>query len=180
MKHYLETDRLILRVLSEYEAPLTARFYQNNWLYLAQWEPNVSQEVCTPFYQQQLLRYETQEREQGRHLRYWYSTKENPDQLCGSVCFQNIQYLPQAHCQIGYKQDQNQSGQGYATEAIDAAIKHLMTEGGFQQITAMVEPHNQSSIRLLGRLGFRPDDVFPDYVYLRGSWQTCERWILNR
>ena len=179
MKYYLETDRLILRVLSEKEAPLAARFYHDNWMYLSQWEPNVTYEVTTPFYQQQLLRYESQEREQGNHLRYWYSTKENPDHLCGSVCFQNIQYHPQAHCQIGYKQDQRLCGQGYATEAAQAAVNHLMTEGGFRQITAMVEPHNQSSIRLLTRLGFRPDDVIPDYVHLRGSWQTCERWILT-
>lgn len=179
MKYFLETDRLILRILSEEDAPLTARFYQDNWMYLAQWEPNVTAEVATLPYQQQLLRYETQEREAGRHLRYWYAKKDDPDHLCGSVCFQNIQYTPLCCCQIGYKQDQHQSGRGYATEAAEAAVRHLIQDGGFRQITAMVEPHNQSSLRLLARLGFHPDDVIPSYAYLRGAWQTCERWILT-
>ena len=178
MKHYLETDRLILRILSEENADLTARFYQDNWMYLAQWEPGITPEIGTLYYQQQLLRYETQEREQGKHLRYWYSTKENPTQLLGTVCFQYIQYQPTPNCHIGYKQDQHHSGKGYATEAARAAVDHLIKEGGFRQISAMVEPHNQASTRLLSRLNFRPDDVVPDYVFLRGAWQTCERWVL--
>lgn len=179
MRHFIETDRLILRVLTAESAPLTARFYHENWDYLAQWEPNVTAEFGNPAFQQQLLRYETEEREKGSHLRYWYSLKDQPDLLCGSVCFQDIQYHPLCRCHIGYKQSRQACGQGYATEAAQAAICHLARDGGFQQFSAMVEPHNQASIRLLTRLGFHMDDVVPDYVYLRGGWQTCERWILT-
>lgn len=174
----LETERLILRVLWEDQAPLTARFYAQNREYLALWEPNIGAGFADLSAQRNCLQYEFSQLKQGHFVRYWYAPKEQPDQLYGSVCFQNITRHPFQSCQIGYKQDQQHQGRGYATEAASAAITHLFQDCSIHRIEALVETHNAPSIRLLDRLGFTQEGIARQIVYLRDGWQDCYRYAL--
>lgn len=174
----LESDRLILRVLFEQHAPLTAEFYRRNWAFLAGWEPNMSSQNADLMTQQSSLHYEFEQLKLGRFIRYWYAPKERPDFLYGTVCFQNILPRPFSRCEIGYKQDRNHQGNGYATEAVGTAIRHLFTEGGLHRIEALAECQNLSSLRLLERLGFEREGVCRQSVYLRNGWQDCYRYAL--
>lgn len=45
-------------------------------------------------------------------------------------------------------------GQGYAFEAAEAVLAHARESLGLGRVTAIVQPENQNSLRLLGRLGF--------------------------
>lgn len=174
----LESKRLILRVLFEQHAPLTAEFYRRNWRFLSGWEPNMSRQNADLSTQQSSLHYEFEQLKLGRFLRYWYAPKEQPDFLYGTVCFQSILPHPFSRCEIGYKQDQACQGQGYATEAIHTAVTHLFTVGGIHRVEALAECQNHSSIRLLERLGFEQEGISRQAVYLRDGWQDCFRYSL--
>lgn len=178
MNLMLTTERLILRVLFEEYAPATAAFYQKNREYLSQWEPNVDEHLCELTSQQACLRYEFDRMKQGRFLRYWYSVKEQPDLLIGSVCFRQIKGAPFHSCEIGYKQDADYCGLGFATEAIGASIHHLFTENSIHRMEALIEPHNLPSLHIAEQMGFEREGLARQVVFLRGGWRDCYRYAL--
>jgi RimJ/RimL family protein N-acetyltransferase len=59
---------------------------------------------------------------------------------------------------------QNASGQGFAQEAMEAALAWFATEHGPRRIVCMIAPGNAPSLRLAERLGFAPfrDARLPD------------------
>lgn len=181
MKLTLETERLTLRVLFEDHAPLTTHFYQRNWDFLSCFEPNISARFCDMAFQRNCLHYEFQKLKEGHFIRYWYSPKTEPDTLYGSICFQHITGHPFGSCQIGYKQDREQMGQGFATEAATAAISHLFRDCSLHRVEALVETSNSSSIHLLERIGFEQEGIARESVFLRNEWQDCYRYaIINK
>ncbi len=56
--------------------------------------------------------------------------------------------------EIGYILHPRFWGQGFAAEACRAVISHVFATYDFDAITADVDPRNEASLRLLGRLGF--------------------------
>jgi RimJ/RimL family protein N-acetyltransferase len=56
--------------------------------------------------------------------------------------------------EIGYILRPDAWGQGFATEALTAAIAHIFSAHDLDAITADVDPRNTASLRLLARLGF--------------------------
>lgn len=178
MKLKLESDRLILQVLYEESALPIARFYQRNLEFLSQWEPNISPAFCSTEFIRRGLRYEFDQLRHGHFIRYWYSVKERPDYLCGSVCFQHITGSSFHACQIGYKQDIGCRGRGLATEAAAAAICHLFRDCSIHRVEALIETSNQPSVHLAERLGFEREGLAKKAVYLRESWRDCYSYAL--
>ncbi len=46
-------------------------------------------------------------------------------------------------------------GRGYALEAAEAVMRHAASDHGIERLVAIVSPGNESSTRLLAKLGFR-------------------------
>ena len=178
MMLHLSTDRLDLNVLFPEDAEKVARFYQRNIPFLADKEPNVSQAMTDVRTQEAAMNSEIEKLKNGSFVRYWYSLKENPEILCGTVCFQNITHSAFHTCQIGYKQDIGCMNRGYATEACLCAIRHLFNNESIHRITASVLTDNLPSVRLLKRLGFEYEGAEKSSVIIRGVWKDCYRYAL--
>jgi RimJ/RimL family protein N-acetyltransferase len=58
--------------------------------------------------------------------------------------------------EAGWILRRDQTGQGLAREAMDAALAWFESVHGTQRIVCMIAPGNAPSIRLAGRLGFTP------------------------
>ena len=58
---------------------------------------------------------------------------------------------------IGYALLPEYCGEGYAFEATSAVLAHAREQLGAKRVVAIVSEHNQSSIRLLEKLGFTAD-----------------------
>jgi RimJ/RimL family protein N-acetyltransferase len=56
--------------------------------------------------------------------------------------------------EIGYTFHPRFWGRGYATEAVEALVDDLMDQRGVRRITAITDPDNLASVRVLERLGF--------------------------
>ncbi|MDR6293069.1 aminoglycoside 6'-N-acetyltransferase [Inquilinus ginsengisoli] len=61
-------------------------------------------------------------------------------------------------------------GHGYATEALDALIRHLFVDLGKHRLQASLDPRNRSSAALFERLGFRREAQFRRSVWIKGEW----------
>ena len=96
-----ETDRLMLRLLHEGAAPEVLNFYQKNRAVFEDIEPDRPENFYTLEYQTTLLRCEFQMAVKRNALRFWIFEKENPDQVIGTVSFQNIVRSVYQNCQIG-------------------------------------------------------------------------------
>ena len=58
-------------------------------------------------------------------------------------------------CEIGYALASRHWGEGYATEALRAAIRHGFDALNLNRIEADIDPRNIGSARVLEKLGFR-------------------------
>jgi len=90
--------------------------------------------------------------------------------------------------EIGYTLSPCFQGNGYAGEAVEAALAYLFNELHKYRVTASVDPRNQSSIRLLEKLNFRLEayylESYPDsitytddlcYAMLLKEWLSRQR-----
>ncbi|MET0937403.1 MAG: GNAT family protein [Luteibacter sp.] len=61
-------------------------------------------------------------------------------------------------------------GQGYAREAMAAALTLAFGEWGYRRSVASVDPRNVASIALLRSLGFRQEAHHVESYFFRGEW----------
>jgi RimJ/RimL family protein N-acetyltransferase len=61
--------------------------------------------------------------------------------------------------EIGYGVRSDARGQGYATEALAAVARWLLTEGGIQRAWLSANTDNTASIRVAEKAGFRPEGI---------------------
>ncbi len=74
--------------------------------------------------------------------------------------------------EAGWVLSADHAGKGYAREAMEAVIAWFEQTHGPQRITAMIEPGNEASFALAGRLGFRE--------FRRADMEGCEVVLLER
>jgi ribosomal-protein-alanine N-acetyltransferase len=48
------------------------------------------------------------------------------------------------------------------------------------RLEASIQPANQASPRLVGRLGFRKEGYSPAMLFIDGDWRDHERWAITR
>ncbi len=82
--------------------------------------------------------------------------------------------------EIGFLFSPTVWGQGYAREALTAVIGHAFTTGGRAQIRADVDPRNDRSLRLLGRLGFRESGRAERTFCIGGEWSDSVYLVLTK
>jgi ribosomal-protein-alanine N-acetyltransferase len=71
---------------------------------------------------------------------------------------------------VGYILHPDYWGQGFATEALTAAIAHVFANFPLPALIADVDPRNASSLALLARLGFK------EIQRASRTWQIGEEW----
>lgn len=180
MQMCYETERLQLRLLQDNAAPQVLDFYSRNREAFEKWEPDRPGNFYTASHQAALLRVEFQMAARKTALRFWVFCKEAPNQIIGTVSFQEISRSIYQSCRIGYKFDPSFWHQGYASEALFGAIGIVFQEMGLHRVEALVLPENTASIRLLERLGFRNEGISYGCVYLHGQWCDHLRFSLVR
>ena len=78
----------------------------------------------------------------------------------GDLCFKGLD--PNGMAEIGYGIREDYQGQGYATEAVNAAVIWALQQPGVTRVEAETEPDNKASRRVLEKCGFQPSGVIGD------------------
>ncbi len=76
----------------------------------------------------------------------------------GDLCFKGLEANGMA--EIGYGIHEEYQGQGYATEAVGAAVVWALQQPGVKRVEAETDPANRASQRVLEKCGFLPSGTF--------------------
>jgi RimJ/RimL family protein N-acetyltransferase len=79
---------------------------------------------------------------------------------------------------IGYTLSTDHQGKGYATEAVTAIVRWLLTVKKVHRVAATIDPANLASARVLERTGFRYIGTARSAALVRGNWEDDARFEL--
>lgn len=178
MNNSYETDRLLLKFLKKESADMVLSFYEENKSHFEPWEPKRGSNFYTLPYHRASLIAEQNQIAEGKLLRYWVFTKDNPWEIIGSVCFQNFLHEPYQSCSLGYKFSHKYQHKGYATESIQKCIEIVFEEYHMHRIDAYIMPSNAPSLRLIERLSFTYEGLSRSYAKINGLWEDHKRYAM--
>jgi ribosomal-protein-alanine N-acetyltransferase len=109
----------------------------------------------------------------------WAIARRQDDVLIGSLSLFEI--VP-AHARgmFGYALQSASWGNGFALEAARLGLAHAFTAMGLERVEADIDPANQSSRRLVERLGFREEGLLRQRWKVDGVWSDSAWYGLLR
>lgn len=105
----------------------------------------------------------------SRSLFQWVVADREGDGLIGTVTLFDWN-RDHRRAEIGFMLGRAHWGQGFAQEAVRAALRFGFDAMDLHRVEADVHPENAASLRLLERLGFRREGL------LRERWRVEGRW----
>ena len=162
---HVKTERLLLTELKQddandmftYRSLPEVHKYQN-------WVPKNADEVSQFIRSNQATQYN----QEGS----WYQLairQQEPSVLIGDVGLHFLADSPR-QVEIGITISPTHQGKGYATETINALLKHLFGKLDKHRVIGSVDPRNKASIALLETLGFRKEAHFKQSLWFKGEW----------
>ncbi len=167
----INTQRLSLRVLDPEYAQICAGYALRNRDHHAASAPSRSDEYYQAEYWGQRLINAQKRFEEGTSIEMFLLARENPRRIIGNCSFDGFSFGVFQACYLGYNLDKGEIGNGYMTEALDAAISYVFDLTGIHRIMANYMPSNVRSGNVLKRLGFRVEGYARNYLRLNGAWQ---------
>ena len=169
MKFEIETERLLLKVLTKQHADYVLEFYCRNRDIFEKYEPVIGDDFYTLAHQRKLLDFEYKNIIKGIMVRYWIFEKDNPNRVIGTVSYRNIVRPIYESCTIGYKMDQAFLNRGYCSEAIRATIPVIARDYGVHRFEALILPDNNPSIHMVEKIGFKYEGLLRDKININGK-----------
>ncbi len=166
----IETERGVLRILDESQAPLLHDYINQEKTFLAPWEPlrsegYYSHETC-------MLRVREMRRDfledKGVVLCF---LSPNEDRMLAYTNYSNIIRGVFQACNLGYSLRESEQGKGIMHEALKAGLDYLFKELHIDRIQASYMPRNARSAAVLKKLGFDKEGVARDYLKINGQWE---------
>ncbi len=166
----IETERVVLEILSPEQAVLMQEYYLDNAEHLLKWEPARDDYFFTLENWQKLLHRNIELYNGGKALMFSVLNKERT-QVIGTCNFNNIVQGVFQACYLGYSIGESFQGKGLMFESLNAGIAYIFNEVGLHRVMANYIPGNIRSGALLSRLGFEKEGVAKSYLKIAGQWQ---------
>jgi RimJ/RimL family protein N-acetyltransferase len=170
----LATERLKLRPMGEHDTPAhyavfsdpeVARYWSREpWTEIAQAEESIKAIMAA--------------RADGSEARFGIELLSTGE-LIGNVGLHHF-FEQNRRCEIGYALASRHWGQGYATEALRAAIGYGFEALDLNRIEADIDPRNVGSARVLEKLGFRKEGYMPERWIVFGEFADTVNYGLLR
>jgi len=90
--------------------------------------------------------------------------------LVGQVTAGGITWGSLRGAHIGYWVDRSLAGRGIIPTAVALTCDHLFSLG-LHRIEINIRPENHASLRVVDKLGFRPEGMRPRYLHIDGQWR---------
>ena len=168
----LHTPRLLLQAGHEGLAAALCDYQQRNQAHFAPWDPPMPASFYTEAAQAERLRTGLRAFAEGSALRWWLSPLASPGHIVGTVHLSQIARGAFHSAVLGYGLDGGLQGQGLMHEALQAAIAEAFSlRVNLHRIQAAWRPENLRSGAVLQRLGFEPEGLARQYLFIDGAWR---------
>lgn len=171
MELKFETDRLILKTLSEADAPRLLDYFKRNQGFLEVWEVKRTSDFYTVQQMKALIKDDMVGLEAGHTLRLWIFKKDAPQKVIGSVALSNIIRGAFQSAFIGYRLDAKEINRGYMCEAVKKMVELAFNRLGLHRIEANIIPRNIPSRRMIENAGFSYEGLSKKYLRINGVWE---------
>jgi len=173
-----ETDRLILKDISEEEVYELLDYMKRNETFLEKWEPKRDEKFYSKENMRNLILKENQSNLKKESLILYIFKKEDEKRIIGSVRLNNIIYGIFLSCFLGYRLDYKEINNGYMTEAVKKLIEVAFKEYNLHRIEGNIIPTNKPSIKVLEKLGFICEGLSPKYLKINGKWEDHMHYVI--
>lgn len=110
---------------------------------------------------------------------YWVLCLKNNPLLMGAICLWNISWENE-RAEIGFEMLSGFQKKGYMQEAVNTLVDFAFNVIKFHSVEGIVNPQNQSSIKVLEKNHFIREAYFKENVFYNGSFQdTAVYSLLN-
>ncbi len=128
------------------------------------WVPGTVDEVTRFIDDMQTLAFDTPDT--------WFQLairRREGDPLLGDLGIHFLKDEPR-QVEIGVTIAPSHQRRGYGTEAVRGLLGYLLGTLRKHRVVASVDPRNESSIAMLGRIGMRQEAHFRSSLWIRGEW----------
>ncbi|MEO6694540.1 MAG: GNAT family N-acetyltransferase [Ignavibacteria bacterium] len=174
----LETERLTLRTIDESAVNLLIKYYLKNFNFL---KPRIPVSDISFFTFDNMLERvlkETDLFEKGIQISFYIFKKKSTDNIIGNVTISNIIGGCFQSGFLGYQIDEDETGKGYAAEAVKSILNFSFLKTDLHRVEANVMTDNIASIRVLEKLNFVKEGFSRNYLNLNGKWEDHFRYAL--
>ena len=176
MTYRFETDRLLVQTSNMDLAPKMLEYYSENEDFFNKYEPTHTARYYTLEFQTMMMQQEVNNMENLTSAYYYFSLKDDPEKIIGSISFVRIRPEPYASVIFGYNLHEDYQGHGYCTEACAASIKHVLSIAHIHRIESRVLTTNEKSIHVLERLGFFHEGFEKASILINGEFRDHLRY----
>jgi len=161
----LETERLVLRAITEDDAPSVFAQRSDPRLMKHLERPRASS-IDEAYAVINTMRQNVVE---NLGITWAMALKEKPSQLIGTIGFWRID-KDHHRAEIGYMMAYDYHGKGLMSEAMGRVLRYAFEDMKVHSVEANVNPKNDESIRLLERHGFVREAYFKENYYYDGKF----------
>lgn len=155
-----------------------------NERWLAPWEGRSPDQPPAPWRERHspavfaaMLRFHRKEARAGRNLPFAVTVS---GALAGQVTVSSI-VRGAFHCgHVGYWVDSAVAGRGVQPTALALVLDHCFGPVGLHRVEANVRPENAASLRVVDKLGFRPEGRHAKYLFIDEDWRDHLAFALLR
>ena len=136
--------------------------------WLASWEATHPDPAALPPTFPQMVRSFAREAKAGRMLPF---AIDYEGELVGQVTVSGIVWGSLRSGQVGYWVDRRVAGRGIAPTSVALAVDHCFFVLGLHRMEVNIRPENPASLRVVAKLGFRPEGLRRRYLHIDGAWR---------
>ncbi len=165
----LSDGRVGLRPIARRDAAAWFEVRARNAGWLRPWEATAPGGAAeTPRTYRAMVRDLLAQARQGRCLPFVVTWDER---LVGQLTVSGITYGSARWGQVGYWVDGAMAGRGIIPTGVALAADHCFGPVGLHRLEVNIRPENAASLRVVDKLGFRPEGVRPRYLHIDGAWR---------
>lgn len=99
--------------------------------------------------------------------------------LVGQLTVSSITWGSLRSANIGYWVDEACAGRGITPTAVALAVDHCFGPAALHRVEVCIRPENAASLRVVHKLGFRPEGLRRAYLHIDGAWRDHEAFALT-
>lgn len=167
---FVRGDGVYLRPAEMRDFDAWATLREKSRAFLTPWEPTWPGDDLTRAAFRRRLRRHEQEIDSDEAYPFLIF-RDADDALLGGLTLGQVKRGVAQSATLGYWMGAPYAGMGYMSRAVRAVTGFAFTVLRLHRIEAACLPHNEASIRLLERNGFRHEGLARAYLRINGLWQ---------